>query len=75
MRMVALRECFRVVVDVSVMAPGEAGDGVNPSLLQRGDEVLRVEIIAHTLDVSAGMEVQMNLTEAQHSLAHTAASL
>ena len=60
-----LREGLRVVVDVAVMAPAEAGDGVDPGPLEGRGELLGVELGPHVGDQGAGVEVEVDLAEAQ----------
>jgi hypothetical protein len=56
-----------IVVDHPVVALGEAGDGVDPRLLKRPDERLRVEPASHAGNLLRGVEVQVNLAEGERS--------
>jgi hypothetical protein len=64
-RVAALGIRLGVVVDHAVVAAREARDGVDPRLFHGGGELFGVEVVADAFDLLAGVEVEMDLTEAQ----------
>jgi len=74
MRMPALRMRYRVVIHPAMMATCKAGDRVHPCSLQCGGELLRVERFSDAGNLLGGMEIQVDLSEAQLSGGHRSIS-
>jgi hypothetical protein len=63
-RMPPLAKRGGIEIDPAVVAAGKTGYRVDPGPLERGGELLRIEVRADTGNMLAGVEIEMDLSKA-----------